>query len=75
MDENKLTLKMQKDCIGIECNPGVAHRFYSRPDRFVELLSLLPIIILLLYFLFSIDLVYTGIVARLEERKSNCLLK
>ena len=43
------------------------------PDRLVQLLSLIPILILLLYFLVSIDLVYTGILARLEERKSNCV--
>ena len=34
---------------------------YFRPDRFVQLLSLLPILILLLYLLVSIDLVYTGL--------------
>ena len=33
---------------------------YFRPDRFVQLLSLIPILILLLYLLVSIDLVYTG---------------
>ena len=32
-----------------------------RPDRFVQLLSLIPILILLLYLPVSIDLVYTGI--------------
>ena len=31
-----------------------------RPDRFVQLLSLIQILILLLIFLVSIDLVYTG---------------
>ena len=31
-----------------------------RPDRFVQLLSLIPILILLLYLLASIELVYTG---------------
>ena len=35
---------------------------YFRPDRFVQLLSLIPILILLLYLLVSIDLlVYTGL--------------
>ena len=35
---------------------------YVRPDRFVQLLSLIPmILILLLYLLVSIDLVYTGL--------------
>ena len=34
---------------------------YFRPDRFVQLLSLMPILILLLYLLVSIDLVYTGL--------------
>ena len=34
---------------------------YFRPDRFVQLLSLKPILILLLYLLVSIDLVYTGL--------------
>ena len=32
-----------------------------RPDRFVQLLSLIPILILLLYLLVSIDLQYTGL--------------
>ena len=35
---------------------------YFRPDRFVQLLSLIPILILLLYLLVSIDLEYTGLV-------------
>ena len=34
---------------------------YFRPDRFVQLLSLLPILILFLNLLVSIDLVYTGL--------------
>ena len=34
---------------------------YFRPDRFVQLLSLIPILILLFYLLVSINLVYTGI--------------
>ena len=34
---------------------------YFRPDRFVQLLSLIPILILLFYLLVSIDLVNTGI--------------
>ena len=34
---------------------------YFRPDRFVQFLSLIPILILLLYLLVSIDLVYTGL--------------
>ena len=34
---------------------------YFRPDRFVQLLSLISILILLLYLLVSIDLVYTGL--------------
>ena len=33
---------------------------YFWPDRFVQLLSLIPILILLLYLLVSIDLEYTG---------------
>ena len=37
---------------------------YFRPDRFEQLLSLISILILLLYLLVSIDLVYTGIIAR-----------
>ena len=45
---------------------------YFRPDRFVQLLSFIPTLIFLLYFLFSIDLDNTtGVLARLEERKSN----
>ena len=34
---------------------------YFRPDRFVHLLSLMPILILILYLLVSIDLEYTGL--------------
>ena len=34
---------------------------YFRSDRFVQLLSLIPILILLLYLVVSIDLVYTGL--------------
>ena len=34
---------------------------YFRPDGFVQVLSLIPILILFLYLLVSIDLVYTGI--------------
>ena len=34
---------------------------YFRSDRFVQLLSLIPILILLLYLLVSIDLEYTGL--------------
>ena len=34
---------------------------YFRRNRFVQLLSLIPILILLLYIIVSIDLVYTGI--------------
>ena len=34
---------------------------YFRPDRFLQLLSLIPILILLLYLLVSIGLVYTGV--------------
>ena len=46
-----------------------------RPDKLVQLLSLVPILSLLSYFLVSIDLVYTvTLLARLEERKSNCFL-
>ena len=35
---------------------------YIRPDRFVQLLSLIAILISLLYLLVSIDLEYTGFV-------------
>ena len=34
---------------------------YFRPDRFVQLLRLIPILILLLDLLVSIDLVYTSL--------------
>ena len=34
---------------------------FFRPDRFVQLLSLIPILILLLHLLVSKDLVYTGL--------------
>ena len=33
---------------------------YFRPDSFVQLFSLIPFLILLLYLLVSINLVYTG---------------
>ena len=36
-------------------------RTYFLPDRFVQLLSRIPILILLLYLLISKDLVYTGV--------------
>ena len=49
--------------------------FYFRPDRFVQFLSLIPILILLLCFLVSKDLVHTGILERLEERKRQLLSK
>ena len=42
---------------------------FFRPDRFMQLLSLIPILILLLYLLVSIDLVYTG----LRELVPECL--
>ena len=52
---------------------------YFRPDRFVQLLSLIPILILLFYLLVSIDLVYNGLSELVPEReqlysklKSNC---
>ena len=41
--------------------------FYFRPDRFVQLLSLIPILTLLLYLLVSIDLVYTGLCELVPE--------
>ena len=40
---------------------------YFRPDRFVQLLSLIPILILLIYLLVSIDLVYTGLLELVPE--------
>ena len=49
--------------------------YYFRPDRFVQLLSLIPILVLLLYFLVSIDLVYTVFFARLYERKKQLIFK
>ena len=42
---------------------------YFRPDRFVQLLSLIPILILLLYLLVSIDLEYTGLLLMVSWRK------
>ena len=43
---------------------------YFRPDRFVQLLSLIPILILLLYLLVSIDLVYTGLCELVSRRRT-----
>ena len=44
---------------------------YFWPDRFVQLLSLIPILILLLYLLASIDLEYTGFVTSRSLGESN----
>ena len=44
---------------------------YFRPDRFVQLLSLIPILILLLYLLVSIDLEYTDFVTSRSFGESN----
>ena len=46
-------------------------RSYFRPDRFVQLLSLIPILILLLYILVSMDLVYNGFVTSWSLGESN----
>ena len=43
---------------------------YFRPDGFVQLLSLIPILILLLYLLVSIDLVYTGLCELISRRRT-----
>ena len=75
----KVQSKYQTFC-SLSLNPGrLSHRVisykvhrlffklsYFRPDRFVQLPTLIPFLTLLLYFLVSKDL------ARLEERKSNC---
>ena len=44
---------------------------YFRADIFVQLLSLIPILILLLYLLVSIDLDYTGFVTSRSLGESN----
>ena len=44
---------------------------YFRPDRFVQLLRLIPILILLLNLLVSIDLEYTGFVTSCSLGESN----
>ena len=54
------------NCIRIAITSDKVHRLhvtlsYFRPDRFVQLLILIPILILLLYLLVSIDLVYIGL--------------
>ena len=49
----------------------VRHAIYFRPDRFVQTLSLLPILILLLNFLVSIDLEIYWFIEKLEEKKSS----
>ena len=41
----------------------------------MQLLSLIPILILFLYCLISKDLVYTGILVRLEERNRQLISK
>ena len=50
---------------------------YFRPDRLVQLLSLIPILILLFYLLVSVDLVYTGLcelVLEFIQKENNCIL-
>ena len=47
---------------------------FLRPDRFVKLLSLIPILILLLYLLVSIDLEYTGFITIRSLEESNQFL-
>ena len=42
--------------------------------QFVQLLSLIPTLILLLYLLVSIDLVYTGLYESTSQKKNNCIL-
>ena len=44
---------------------------YFRPDRFVQLLSLIPILILLLHLLVSIDLDHTGLITIQSLGESN----
>ena len=46
---------------------------YFRPDRFVQLLSLIPILILLLYLLVSLDLVLIGLCTSVQN-ENNCIL-
>ena len=43
---------------------------YFRPDRFVQLLSLIPILILLVYLLVSLDLLYTGLCELVSRRRT-----
>ena len=43
---------------------------YFRPDRFVQLLSLIPILILILYLLVSIDLMYTNLCELVSRRRT-----
>ena len=73
------------------CPFGYTHRVFSDkvqrlfvtlsyfwPDRFVQLLNLIPILVLLLYLLVSIDLVYTGfgvlVLGVLPRRRTTCLI-
>ena len=44
---------------------------YFRSDRLAQILSLIPVLILLVYFLVSIDLVYNGVLTRLVWKESN----
>ena len=79
-----MLLKLHEKCTFLVCLSPVwlsrrvisdkVHRLfvtlsYFGPDRFVHLLSLIPILILLLYLLVSIDLAYTGIIAGLRIKK------
>ena len=48
--------------------------YFCQPEVYVQLLSLILILILLFYILVSIGLVYFGLFASLNERKSNCFL-
>ena len=47
--------------ISVKVNRLLVTLSYFRLDRFVQLLSLIPILILLFYHLVSINLVYTGL--------------
>ena len=59
----RITLKVTSDKVyRLFVTPDRFGRIsYFRPDRFVQVLSLIPILILLLYLLVSIDLLYTGL--------------
>ena len=89
----KISLNKKTQCVLSLSQKKLSHRVISdevhrlivtlsdfRPDRFMQLLSLIPILFLLFYLLVSRDLSYTGnwgldIWNLLPRKENNCLLR